>query len=1081
MADIDIDLNLNSDDIPQGVINLYATNENIDDRVSSLIQNGTGLVWTYNDSLNTLTGNVSLSPFSTSNLVEGSRLYWTQTRFDTAISLIAGQANGLATLDATSKIPLSQIPSSLIGAANYQGTWNATTNNPSLSDGTGIKGYYYVVDTAGTQNLGSGAISFGLGDWVIHNGTIWQKVDNTDAVISVNGLIGTVPLIGTSNRITISAGNVFDIGTDVVTLTGAQALSNKTGVISQWTNDSGYTTGSGAAGRLTKYLSSGVIGNSTVFSETDGAADYVTLIHNATIGNATSIRGSGGMVRMDMGNNSNHIFYVTTDNHVGNTGHFYLGENSFFLNSSSGPSYMGMDAIAQTFDISLEVGSGIHTLLLSESSFSINSATQIDVNASGVMNLSASRINIINPLSYSYGSPTGGQVLTYDNGTSYATWADINVGTGTAGVIPVWASGGITFEDSTWEFAGASNATLRPLSGAVNPFIGDSIREVTGAYIKSLRYNTGQVINIIESGTTRISIGANGVMTFPAFTASRAMILNSSRELVTSNTTDTEIGFVSGVTSPLQTQINNLQTGQFWKAACRVATTTAGTLATSFENGDTIDGVVLVTGDRILIKDQASALENGIYVVNASGAPTRSTDFDAGADNLSGATVTIQEGTVNAERKFTCSTNNPITIGVTSITFVDAGGLAYLGTSNRITVTGNVIDIAAAYAGQNTITTLGTVGTGVWAAGEVRPATNDSAALGSSAVSWSDLYLASGAVINFNNGNVGITHNNAGTYILVNPGDLRITSANVGVNADSVPTLSSTSALINKTYNGLTLTSTTGTLTLAAGKTFTVSNTITLTGTDSTSYNLDNVVVGPTSATDNALVRFDNTTGKLIQNSNATLADDGQMVFTCATASVPTLMSMATGATALSGQFVYNPANGSSIREVVQFQRRTSGTPTNNWGGFQAFYLQDSAGNQEPAAYLAWIGINVTDGAEVTEFRMYTRTGGSSPAEALRITGAGDIKLIKAGSGLFVPESGGGATMGTATLVGGTVTINTTKVTANSRIYVTVNGGTLTNVGSNYISARTAGTSFTITSTNILDVSQVAWIIIEPN
>lgn len=79
------------------------------------------------------------------------------------------------------------------------------------------------------------------------------------------------------------------------------------------------------------------------------------------------------------------------------------------------------------------------------------------------------------------------------------------------------------------------------------------------------------------------------------------------------------------------------------------------------------------------------------------------------------------------------------------------------------------------------------------------PSSNDGASLGTSSLMFSDLYLASGAVINFNNGNVGITHNNAGTYILVNPGDLRVTSANVGTNADSVPTLSSTSTLINKT------------------------------------------------------------------------------------------------------------------------------------------------------------------------------------------------------------------------------------------------------------------------------------------
>lgn len=92
----------------------------------------------------------------------------------------------------------------------------------------------------------------------------------------------------------------------------------------------------------------------------------------------------------------------------------------------------------------------------------------------------------------------------------------------------------------------------------------------------------------------------------------------------------------------------------------------------------------------------------------------------------------------------------------------------------------------------------------------------------------------------------------------------------------------------------------------------------------------------------------------------------------------------------------------------------------------------------------------------------------------------GNVSIATAGSGLKITE-GSNATMGTATLSGGTIVVNTTKVTANSRIFLTVNGGTLTNVGAPYVSARTAGTSFTISSTNVLDTANVAWIIIEPN
>ena len=102
-----------------------------------------------------------------------------------------GVANGVATLDSGGQIPLSQIPP--LGDLNYQGTWNATTNTPTLTSSIGTKGYYYVVSVAGTTNL-NGITDWQVGDWAVYNGTAWQKIDNTDAVTSVNGYTGTVVL-----------------------------------------------------------------------------------------------------------------------------------------------------------------------------------------------------------------------------------------------------------------------------------------------------------------------------------------------------------------------------------------------------------------------------------------------------------------------------------------------------------------------------------------------------------------------------------------------------------------------------------------------------------------------------------------------------------------------------------------------------------------------------------------------------------------------------------------------------------------------------------------------------------------------
>lgn len=189
---------------------------------------------------------------------------------------------------------------------------------------------------------------------------------------------------------------------------------------------------------------------------------------------------------------------------------------------------------------------------------------------------------------------------------------------------------------------------------------------------------------------------------------------------------------VSGNDAANKTYVDNLAAGMDPHASVRVATTAAGTLATSFENGDTIDGVVLATGNRILVKDQATQTENGVYTVNASGTPTRATDADTGAELTGGSFFFVEEGTVNADTGWVASHNGTPTIGSTNLTFtqfsssaaITAGNgltktgntLDVVGTTNRISVAADSIDIDVAYVGQTSIITLGTITTGTWSA-----------------------------------------------------------------------------------------------------------------------------------------------------------------------------------------------------------------------------------------------------------------------------------------------------------------------------------------------------------------------------
>ena len=183
------------------------------------------------------------------------------------------------------------------------------------------------------------------------------------------------------------------------------------------------------------------------------------------------------------------------------------------------------------------------------------------------------------------------------------------------------------------------------------------------------------------------------------------------------------------------------------KASVRAATTAAINLSTDLQNGDVIDGVTLVTGNRVLVKDQGSASENGIYVVVASGAASRSSDANGTADTgelTSGTFTFVEEGTVNFDSGFVISTNGTITIGSSSIVWTqfsgagsfEAGdGLSKSGTTvnvnvtaNRTAITADAIDISSTYVGQSSITTLGTITTGVWNGTDVAVADGGSGA-----------------------------------------------------------------------------------------------------------------------------------------------------------------------------------------------------------------------------------------------------------------------------------------------------------------------------------------------------------------
>jgi hypothetical protein len=189
---------------------------------------------------------------------------------------------------------------------------------------------------------------------------------------------------------------------------------------------------------------------------------------------------------------------------------------------------------------------------------------------------------------------------------------------------------------------------------------------------------------------------------------------------------------ITGLADPTDAQdaatksyVDAARSGLDVKASCRVATTADIALSGT----QTIDGVSVIAGNRILVKNQSTASENGIWVVSASGW-SRSTDADTDAEVTTGMFTFIEEGTANGDTGWVLTTNNPIIVGTTALTFAQFSGTGQIeagdgltktgntinavGTSNRISVSTDAIDISSSYVGQSSITTLGTITTGVW-------------------------------------------------------------------------------------------------------------------------------------------------------------------------------------------------------------------------------------------------------------------------------------------------------------------------------------------------------------------------------
>jgi len=405
--------------------------------------------------------------------------------------------------------------SGMVGGVTFQGTWDASTNTPTLTSSVGTKGYYYIVSVAGSTNL-NGITDWKIGDWAIFNGTTWDKVDNTDAVSSVNGFTGAVSLT-TSNiaegtnlyyldsrarlALSFTAGSgAYDNTTGVITIpTNTSQLTNGANFITLYSLSASsplaYNSGTGAfsiqvaTGSQNGYLSST---DWTTFNSKQAAGNYVTLdtyqviTASKTFSVGFSIASAGGANQLTAFENTNSL-------HSGSAGSNIFGFNSsnniyFGKGSSNGGVLQWNNSTVKYYTlpdadgtIALVGGSGVGTVTSVAALTIGTTGTDLSSTVANGTTTPVITLNVPTASATNRGALSSTDWTTFNNKQNALT--NPVTGTGTTNYLPKF-TGASTIGNSAITDDGSTVALLsRALSGNAATFSG--IVNVTSGDIRS--------------------------------------------------------------------------------------------------------------------------------------------------------------------------------------------------------------------------------------------------------------------------------------------------------------------------------------------------------------------------------------------------------------------------------------------------------------------------------------------------------------------------------------------------------------------------------------------------------------------
>jgi len=439
---------------------------------------------------------------------------------------------------------------------------------------------------------------------------------------------------------------------------------------------------------------------SAILVDSNKAIDDLIVGNNAT---------TGGSLELKEGtNNGTHHVQLKAPNTLSGNIEFTLpnsdGSSGQFL-KTNGSGTLGFETITSSFTLAADSGSN-DTFNTSET-LTFTGGEGIDTTVSN------NEITI-----------TGEDATASNKGVASFASADFDVSSGAVTV----KSGGITSTQLAGSIANAKLANDGITIGSTDTSLGDTITALAGMTeiaVDNVNLNGNTISTTNSNGDMVLAPNGSGSVTVPSGYSARAGF--GSDSLVN------------------KSYVDSVANGLDVKASVRVATTanlagtydnSAGTITAGSNGAISVDGVTLVVNDRLLVKDQTTGTQNGFYKVTATGGAgaafvlTRTPDADAASELTAGAFTFTEEGTANADNGYVLSTNGAITLGSTAIAFEQFSGAGQIaagngltktgntidvvGTADKITVSSNAITIASGYVGQTSITTLGTIATGVW-------------------------------------------------------------------------------------------------------------------------------------------------------------------------------------------------------------------------------------------------------------------------------------------------------------------------------------------------------------------------------